>query len=65
MKQLVIDRIDGTFAICVDTDQKYFAIEIAELPAGAAPGSVLAITEEGELRLEPSKKEDRKGKKKR
>ena len=52
MKQLVIDRIDGTFAICVDADQKYFAIEIAELPAGAAPGSVLAITEEGELRLE-------------
>ena len=36
MKQLVIDRIDGTFAICVDADQKYFAIEIAELPAGAA-----------------------------
>ena len=51
MKQLVIDRMDGKFAICTDKDQKYYAIELQELPAGAQPGSVLDITDEGELLL--------------
>ena len=52
MKQLVIDRLEGKFAICSDSEEKYFAIEIPELPAGAKVGSVLSITEEGELHLE-------------
>ena len=49
MKQLVIDRLDGKFAICTDSDQKFFAIELPELPQGAKVGSVLATTDEGEL----------------
>lgn len=52
MKQLVIDRLDGKFAICTDSDQKFFAIELLELPQGAKVGSVLTITDEGELRLD-------------
>lgn len=52
MKQLVIDRLDGKFAICTDSDQKFFAIELPELPQGAKAGSVLTITDEGELRLD-------------
>ena len=52
MKQLVIDRFEGKYAICTDKDQKFFAIELPELPAGAKAGSVLTITDEGELRLD-------------
>ena len=52
MKQLVIDRLEGKYAICTDKDQKFFAIELPELPAGAKAGSVLTITDEGELRLD-------------
>lgn len=52
MKQLVIERMDAKYAICADPDQKFFAIELPELPQGARVGSVLAITDEGELRLD-------------
>ena len=52
MKQLVIDRIEGKYAICSDSEEKYFGIELGELPQGAVVGSVLAITDEGELRLD-------------
>ena len=27
MKQLIIDRFEGKFAICEDAEEKYFAIE--------------------------------------
>lgn len=43
MKTLIIDRFEGNFAICEDGDQKFFAIEKAELPAGAAEGDVLNV----------------------
>lgn len=49
MKRLVIDRFEGKYAICEDDEQKSFAIETAELPEGAKAGSVLEISEEGEL----------------
>lgn len=51
MKQLVIDRFEGKFAICEDAEQKYYAIETAELPEGAVEGSVLEISSQGELLL--------------
>ena len=49
MKQLVIDRLDGKYAICTDSDQKFYAIELPEVPQGAKAGSVLRITDEGKL----------------
>lgn len=52
MKQLTIDRFEGKFAICEDAEEKYFAIETAELPEGAKEGAVLKITDEGELLLD-------------
>ena len=52
MKQLVIDRLDGKYAICTDSDQKFYAIELPEVPQGAKAGSVLRITDEGELQLD-------------
>lgn len=52
MKQLSIDRFEGKFAICEDAEEKYFAIETAELPEGAREGDVLKITDDGELVLD-------------
>lgn len=52
MKHLVIDRYEGKYAICEDGEQKYFAIELPELPEGAKPGCVLQITDGGELLLD-------------
>lgn len=49
--RLVIDRFEGKYAICEGEEQRYFAIELQELPEDVSPGSVLEITEEGELVL--------------
>lgn len=59
-KKLVIDRFEGKYATCEDGEQKYFAIESSELPAGAAAGAVLLISEEGELTLDLEETERRK-----
>lgn len=62
MKQLVIDRFEGKYAICEDADQKYFAIETSELPGGAKEGCVLVITEGGDLSLDQEETERRRRK---
>ncbi|MCI9553581.1 MAG: DUF3006 domain-containing protein [Acutalibacter sp.] len=49
MRQLIIDRFEGKYAICEDAEQKYFAIELSELPQGVGEGAVLKISDEGEL----------------
>ncbi len=59
-KRLVIDRFEGKYAICEDSEQKYFAIETTELPADASEGCVLLISEEGELRLDTEETERRR-----
>ena len=60
MKQLIIDRFEGKFAICEDKEQRYFAIDTAELPEGAKEGCVLDITDEGELQLNQEQTQERR-----
>lgn len=60
MKQLIIDRFEGKYAICEDEEQRYFAIETAELPEGAREGIVLKITDEGELLLDQEETQARR-----
>ena len=55
MRILVIDRFEGTYAICEDKDQKFFAIETNELPAGATEGTVLEIDDEGVIHVNEEK----------
>lgn len=43
MRTLTIDRFEGTYAICEDSEQKFFAIDVSELPAGAKAGDVLKV----------------------
>ena len=59
-KYLVIDRFEGKYAICEDAEQKYFAIETAELPPEAKEGSVLLISDEGTLSLDAAETERRR-----
>jgi hypothetical protein len=53
MKTMTISRLEGIYAICEDENQKYYAIEISELPKGAAAGDVLQVDdEEGTLAVD-------------
>lgn len=57
MKKLIIDRLDGIYAICKDEDKKYYAIAISELPENAAVGNVLNVDDEmGVLTAEDKKR---------
>lgn len=52
MKTITISRMEGIYAICEDKNQKYYAIEIAELPKGAKVGDVLIVDDvEGTLTI--------------
>ena len=62
MRILVIDRFEGTYAICEAKDQKSFAIETNELPAGATEGTVLEIDDEGVIRVNEEKTAARRSK---
>ena len=53
MKTLTISRMEGIYAICEDENRKFFAIEVSELPRGAAAGDVLRVDdEEGSLSID-------------
>ncbi len=52
MKKLIIDRYEGTYTICEDKDQKYFAIETAEMPSDAKPGCVIVISDDGVISID-------------
>ena len=65
MKTLTIDRLEGIYAICVDSNAKFFAIETSELPKGAAAGDVIAVDEEaGTLTIDEEETAKRKNAKK-
>lgn len=56
-RNVIIDRFEGTFAICEGEghgkEVKMYAIEITELPPGAKEGDVLAISDDGQLAIDP------------
>ncbi len=52
MRTLKVERIDGKYVFCKDEEKKYYAIEIAEAPAGIKPGNILLIDDEGNLSVQ-------------
>ena len=62
MRKLIIDRIEGTYAICEDQEKKMFAISLNELPQGAKPGDVLQISGAGELSVDQEETQRRRKK---
>lgn len=63
MRTLTISRMEGIYAICADKaqkdKQKFFGIQISELPQGASVGDTIVIDDEtGTLNLlKPSNRE--------
>lgn len=59
MRTLIIDRIEGIYAICSDKaqkvpkdKQKFFGIHVSELPQGASAGDTVEVDDEsGTLNL--------------
>ncbi len=51
MRKLIIDRFEGTYAICESPERESFAIPVKELPDAARAGAVLTITDDGELSM--------------
>ena len=62
MRKLIIDRFEGTYAICEDQEKKMFAISLNELPQGAKPGEVLQISGAGELSVDQEETQRRRKK---
>ncbi len=60
MRKLIIDRFEGTYAICEDQEKKMFAISLNELPQGAKPGDVLQISGAGELSVDQEETQRRR-----
>lgn len=61
MRKLIIDRFEGTYAICEDQEKKMFAISLNELPQGAKPG-MLQISGAGELSVDQEETQRRRKK---
>ena len=62
MRKLIIDRFEGTYAICEDQEKKMFVISLNELPQGAKPGDVLQISGAGELSVDQEETQRRRKK---
>lgn len=60
MKQLIIDRFEGKYAICEGEEDKYFAIDVSEIPKEAKAGSVLEIDDQGNLSFNQKETEARR-----
>lgn len=60
MKTLIVDRIEGQYIICEDLEQKFFAIDTSEVPAGTVPGTVLQISDEGVIVIDKEETEKRR-----
>lgn len=52
MKTLKVEKLEGIYVFCVDTEKKMYAIEQAEAPAGVKAGDFLKIDDEGVITLE-------------
>lgn len=52
MRKLIIDRFEGNLAVCEEEgSEKLFGIDRKEIPAQAVEGSVLEISDEGEISI--------------
>lgn len=60
MRKLVVDRYEGQFTVCEDKDQKYFAIETADMPKEATAGTVIVISDDGTINVDEEETKLRK-----
>ncbi len=59
--KLIVDRIEGNIAVCMDENEVLFELEISALPDGVREGSVLLQLENGcfepDLKAEEERRE--------
>lgn len=60
MRKLVVDRYEGQYTVCEDSEQKYFAIDTGEMPSGTVPGSVIIINDDGTITLDEEETKQRR-----
>ena len=49
MRKLKVEKLEGIYVICSDSEKKLYAIEQNEAPTGVKPGDVLEIDQEGTI----------------
>ena len=68
-RNMIIDRFEGGFAICEELadgkpkkkkDIHYYGIELNDLPEGAKEGDVLAIGDDGALKIDAAETKKRR-----
>jgi hypothetical protein len=59
MKKLIIDRFEGSYAICENEDESCLKIPKTKLPAGCREGECLIMDEDGLLQKDPEAYSDR------
>lgn len=60
MRKLIIDRFEGSYAVCEDKDRSMFAIDKKEIPNEAKEGDILKITDSGEIEIDKQSTADRR-----
>ncbi len=60
MRKLIVDRYEGQYTVCEDGEQKLFAIETSDMPAEAIPGTVIAISDDGDISVDAEETKQRK-----
>ena len=60
MEKLIIDRIEGNFAVCEKKDRTMLNLEISKIPEEAKEGSCICIDENGFVSLDYDCAKDRK-----
>lgn len=52
MKYLTIEKFEKPYAIGIDKEQNYFAVDIKEIPSEAVVGSTIAIDDDGVITMD-------------
>lgn len=62
MRTLSVERYEGQYTVCEDSERHHFAIETTEMPKEAVPGTVIKIDDGGIITVdeeETKKKRER------
>lgn len=60
MKRLIIDRFEGLFAVCEQSDRTTINIEKNLIPDNAQEGDCLVVDDSGKIYLDPDETHNRK-----
>lgn len=59
---LIVDRIEGDFALCEDEERRRFSLALADLPPGLGEGDCLRRMDAGRYAIDAGERERRRKK---